>query len=165
MLKKLGLAFCEVQKSAEECEKKEVDGQRCTVGEATAESRLALDAEPPPPVFFVRVANKGLMRDAASRVVDTGFETVVFSGSFEFVVGLAHAFLNREIAEGTEKTRGKGEEGEFSWASIENGSMEFKYCQVSNSTERDRFELRQNKWSGWRRLAGNWEFGETVGEY
>jgi hypothetical protein len=35
---------------------------------------------PPPPVFFVRVANKGLMLDATSRLANTGLRVVVFSG-------------------------------------------------------------------------------------
>ncbi len=34
---------------------------------------------PPPPVFFVRVANKELMLDAASTFDDAGFEVIVFS--------------------------------------------------------------------------------------
>jgi hypothetical protein len=33
---------------------------------------------PPPPVFFVRVANKGLKLDAASRFADPGIKVAVF---------------------------------------------------------------------------------------
>jgi hypothetical protein len=34
-----------------------------------------------PPVFFVRVANKGLMLDATSTFADAGFKVVLFSVS------------------------------------------------------------------------------------
>ena len=39
-------------------------------------------------------------------------------------------------------------------------SMKFDNCQ-GNGTKIVSFELRRNKWSGWKGLAGIWEFGET----
>jgi hypothetical protein len=77
---------------------------------------------------------------------------------------LAGVFFNTEVAEDTEKGGGKeelGDVGELNGASMGNSSMEVDYCQVGNSTECSRFELRQNKWSGWKRIGGNSEFGET----
>ena len=38
--------------------------------------------------------------------------------------------------------------------------MEFDNCQ-GNGTKFVSFELRRNKWNGWKELAGIWEFGET----
>ena len=52
---------------------------------------------------------------------------------------------------------GWGDEGR----TIGDGSMDFDYCQ-GNSTFILSFECETGKWSGLRRLAGNWEFGETV---
>ena len=46
-------------------------------------------------------------------------------------------------------------------ASMGNGSMEFGCCQ-GNSTIILSFERETGKWSGWKGLAGIWEFGETV---
>jgi hypothetical protein len=43
---------------------------------------------------------------------------------------------------------------------IENGSMDFDYCQ-GNSTFILSFECETGKWSGWKGLEGIWEFGET----
>ena len=45
-------------------------------------------------------------------------------------------------------------------ANMENGSMDFDYCQ-GNSTIVLSFERETGKWSGWKGLAGIWEFGET----
>jgi hypothetical protein len=43
---------------------------------------------------------------------------------------------------------------------ITNASMDFDYCQ-GNSTIILSFERETGKWSGWKGLAGIWEFGET----
>jgi hypothetical protein len=43
---------------------------------------------------------------------------------------------------------------------MENGSMDFDYCH-GNSTIILSFERETGKWSGWKGLAGIWEFGET----
>ena len=45
-------------------------------------------------------------------------------------------------------------------ANIENDSMDFYYCQ-GNGTIILSFERETGKWSGWKELAGIWEFGET----
>jgi hypothetical protein len=45
---------------------------------------------PPPPVFFVRVANKGLMLDAASRLANIELKVVLFSGICEWSVRVAN---------------------------------------------------------------------------
>jgi hypothetical protein len=45
--------------------------------------------------------------------------------------------------------------------SMENGSMDFDYCQ-GNSTITLSFERETGKWSGFRSLARNSEFGETA---
>lgn len=43
---------------------------------------------------------------------------------------------------------------------IENGSMDFDYCQ-GNSTITLLFERETGNWSGWKELAGILWFGET----
>jgi len=55
-------------------------------GKASNESERV----PPPPVFFVRVANKGLMLDAASRLANTGLRVVVFSGTCAMAARVAN---------------------------------------------------------------------------
>jgi hypothetical protein len=67
------------------------------------------DSDTPTPGVFVRVANKGLILDATSRLADLVLKVVVFSAGCEFVAGLTCVFLNTEIAEDSEKRRGKGE--------------------------------------------------------
>ena len=42
---------------------------------------LKNEGSPHPRVFFVRVANKGVKLDAASRLTDAGFRAAVFSVS------------------------------------------------------------------------------------
>ena len=51
-------------------------------GKDSSKLRDLSDA-PPTPVFFVRVAGKGLMLDAASRFADVGFKVSAFSMSCE----------------------------------------------------------------------------------
>jgi hypothetical protein len=66
-------------------------------------------------VFSVRVANKGLMLDAASRLANTGFRVAVFSVICGWFVGVADkrvtagrfAGLER-IGEGSEPRKGVG---------------------------------------------------------
>ena len=48
-------------------------------------------------------------------------------------------------------------------ANMENNSTECDNCQ-GNGTKFVSFELRRNKWNGWKGLAGIWEFGETKSE-
>jgi hypothetical protein len=48
-------------------------------------------------------------------------------------------------------------------ANMGNDSTECDNCQ-GNGTKFVSFELRRNKWNGWKGLAGIWEFGETKTE-
>jgi hypothetical protein len=64
---------------------------------------------PPPPVFFVRVANKGLMLDAASRLGDTGFRVAMFSVICGWLVRVADKRVTAGRFAGLERN---GEESE-----------------------------------------------------
>jgi hypothetical protein len=63
------------------------------VGEAMKES--GQKRYPPPRVFFVRVANKGVMLDAASRMATAGLEVVLFSASGSVDILVVRRCLNR----------------------------------------------------------------------
>src|SRR5690348_8804633 len=54
----------------------------------------------PPGVFFVRVANKGVKLDAASRLVDAGFRAAVFSVSCGGAAPFARAMSERLAGKG-----------------------------------------------------------------
>jgi hypothetical protein len=54
----------------------------------------------PPPVFFVRVASKGLMLDAASRFANTELERVGFLASCKGLAPLASARGKRAAGKG-----------------------------------------------------------------
>jgi hypothetical protein len=55
------------------------------------------EGEPPPPVFFVRVANKGLRLDAASTFDDTGLKAIVFSVGCTVTATGASSRFGREV--------------------------------------------------------------------
>jgi hypothetical protein len=55
---------------------------------------------PLPPVFFVRVANKGVKLDAASRLTDAGFRVAVFSVSCGGAARVAGKRLGKGSFEG-----------------------------------------------------------------
>ena len=61
---------------------------------------LKNEGSPPPRVFFVRVAGKGLMLDAASRLTDAGFRAAVFSVSCGRVARVAGKGLGEGSFEG-----------------------------------------------------------------
>jgi hypothetical protein len=54
----------------------------------------------PPGVFFVRVANKGVKLDAASRLIDAGFRAAVFSVSCGGAAPFAKAMSERLAGKG-----------------------------------------------------------------
>jgi hypothetical protein len=65
---------------------------------------------PHPPVFFVRVADKGLVLDAASTLADAGFEAVAFLASCEWLVPLGSSRGERVALRSS--VRGSGQAGE-----------------------------------------------------
>jgi hypothetical protein len=54
-------------------------------------------ADTPPPVFFVRVTNKGLRLDAASTFDDAGFKGIVFSVGCTVTATGASSRFSREV--------------------------------------------------------------------
>jgi hypothetical protein len=124
---------------------------------------------PPPRVFFVRVADKGLMFDAASRastkdtrlrVEGSGLNGERFGELNTERPRPARGKLRTQRSEtGTDLEIGAGREVGLA-ASIGNGSTDFDYCQ-GISTIILSFERETRKWSGWKGLAGICEFGET----
>jgi hypothetical protein len=64
-----------------------------SVGRKEGEKILTGRGYPPPRVFFVRVANKGVMFDAASGIATAGLKVVLFSGSCRSLVRVARKGL------------------------------------------------------------------------
>ncbi len=127
--------------------------------------RFGLKDVTPPRVFFVRVADKGLMLDAASSAStkDTRLR-VEGSGLNEERFGE----LNTETQSSQRSETGTELEIEVGLAAspsslrmnMGNGSMDFDYCQ-GNSTIILSFERETRKWSGWKGLEEISEFDET----
>jgi hypothetical protein len=57
---------------------------------------LGRDGVPHPRVFFVRVANKGVMLDAASRMATAGRKVVLFSGCCRWRVPLERGWAKAQ---------------------------------------------------------------------
>ena len=81
-----------------------------------------LTGVPPPRVFFARVANKGLMLDAASRTAGKGHEV----GRFRVVSRQPVKAMNKDLSSGEDWREpidrgrmGKGREGEANRAKAE----------------------------------------------
>ena len=68
--------------------------------EQELDSGIGLKQAAPPGVFFVRVANKGVKLDAASRLVDAGLRAAVFSVSCGGAAPFAKAMSERLAGKG-----------------------------------------------------------------
>ena len=68
--------------------------------EQELDSGIGLKRAAPPGVFFVRVANKGVKLDAASRLIDAGFRAAVFSVSCGEAAPFAKAMSERLAGKG-----------------------------------------------------------------
>jgi hypothetical protein len=113
---------------------------------------------PSPRVFFVRVADKGLMLDAASRASTKDARLRVEGSELS---GERFVELNTETQSTQRSETGTDLEIEVGLAaSMGDGSTDFDYCQ-GISTIILSFERETRKWIGWKGLAGIWEFGET----
>jgi hypothetical protein len=109
-------------------------------------------------VFFVRVADKGLMLDAASRASTKDARLRVEGLELN---GERFGELNTETQSTQRSETGTDLEVKVGLAAtMGDGSTELNYCQ-GNSTIILSFERETGKWSGWKELAGIWEFGET----
>jgi len=109
-------------------------------------------------VLFVRVANKRLRLDGASTASTKDTRLRVEGSELN---GERFGELNTETQSRQSSETGKDLEMEVGLAAgMENGSMDFDYCQ-GNSTITLSFERETEKLSGWKGLAGIWEFGET----
>jgi hypothetical protein len=75
----------------------DVDAFKRAQTEVCAAKKLTTGA-PPPPVFFVRVASKGLMLDAASRLANTGLKLVAFSTICKGLVRVAGKGVRQSFA-------------------------------------------------------------------
>jgi hypothetical protein len=68
--------------------------------EKELDSGIGLKRAAPPGVFFVRVANKGVKLDAASRLIDAGLRAAVFSVSCGGAAPFAKAMSERLAGKG-----------------------------------------------------------------
>jgi hypothetical protein len=95
-----------------------------------------LKGYPHPRVFFVRVANKGLMLDAASRMAGKGLKVARFRVASRQPVKV----MNKELSSGEDwqepieqewerDAKAKRTERRLSRESIDNGSMDYPTCQ------------------------------------